>query len=313
MIINSGNLDILFTGFKAAFQGAFTGANTFHKNVALTVPSSTATEKYGWLGQMPQLREWLGPRVVKNLVAHSYAIENLDFESTVSVPRNAIEDDRYGIYTPFFAELGRAAAEHPDVLISQLIADGFNTLCYDGQNFFDTDHPVRLNGSDKPPVSVSNMQAGTDEAWYLLDCSRPIKPFIFQERRAYDLVSKDRPGDDNVFFNKEYVYGVDARANAGYGLWQLAYASKQPLTAENYELARAAMMKQRGDEGRPLGIKPDTLVCGPNLEGAAMRLLNNGTRVVMVEGSDSATLPIAIQNEWANTATPIVTPWMNAA
>lgn len=295
MIINSGNLDTLFTGYKASFQGAFSGAKTFYKNVALTVPSSTATEEYGWLDQMPKLREWLGPRVVKNLVAHSYAIENRDFESTVSVPRNVIEDDQYGVYTPFFAELGRAAAEHPDVLISELIANGFTMPCYDGQNFFDTDHPVGVLGGDYPPVSVSNFQDGDGEAWYLLDCSRPIKPFIFQERRAYDLVRKDRPGDDNVFFEKEFIYGVDARANAGYGLWQLAFASRQPLTAENYELARASMMKMRGDEGRPLGIKPDTLVCGADLEGAAMRLLNNGTRIVMVDDGNSGVVPIAIQ------------------
>ena len=31
--------------------------------------------------------------------------------------------------------------------------------------------------------------------------------------------------DDNVFFEKKYIYGVDSRDNAGYGLWQLAYGS----------------------------------------------------------------------------------------
>ena len=29
----------------------------------------------------------------------------------------------------------------------------------------------------------------------------------------------------------EHVYGVRARVNAGLGLWQMAYASKAPLTA----------------------------------------------------------------------------------
>ena len=125
------------------------------------------------------------------------------------------------------------------------------------------------------------------------------------------LVSKTEPTDDNVFFKKEYIYGSDGRCNVGFGLWQLAYASKQPLTAANYEAARAAMQNQRGDEGRPLGIKPDTLVCGPNLEGAAMRLLNNGTRIELV-GTAPDEVPLAVQNEWKDTAKPIVTQWLAA-
>ena len=79
------------------------------------------------------------------------------------------------------------------------------------------------------------------------------------------------------------------------------------MTADNYEAARQAMMALTGDTGRPLGIKPDTLVCGPALEGAAMRLLNNGSRIVTVGTGDS----VAVTNEWAGTAKVIVTPWVS--
>ena len=151
------------------------------------------------------------------------------------------------------------------------------------------------------------MQSGAGPAWFLLDTSRALKPLIYQERRPYRLVSKDRPEDDNVFNNKEFVYGVDGRSNAGFGLWQLAFGSKAELTPANYEAARAAMMAFKGDEGRPLNIRPDVLVAPPSLEGAAMRLLNNGTRVEIVGENDT---PVAVQNEWANTAKPIVTAWV---
>ena len=67
--------------------------------------------------------------------------------------------------------------------------------------------------------------AANPEQWFLLCTKRPVKPFIFQSRRKPQLVAKDRPNDDNVFWEKEFVYGVDARCNAGYGLWQLAYGS----------------------------------------------------------------------------------------
>lgn len=59
----------------------------------------------------------------------------------------------------------------------------------------------------------------------LIATRRAIKPFIFQIREKPHLVSKNSEQDDNVFWNKEFVYGCDARYNAGYGLWQLAYGS----------------------------------------------------------------------------------------
>jgi phage major head subunit gpT-like protein len=307
MLINQTSLTNLFTGFKSSFNKGFEGAPSVYKLLSTIVPSSTREEIYGWLGQFPKMREWLGDRVVKNLAAHSYKIANRDFEQTIAVPRNDIQDDTFGIFAPLFTEMGRAAAEFPDELVLGLLAAGFATACYDGQFFFDTDHPVG-DGSEAAPVSVSNFQGGAGAPWFLLDCSRPLKPMIFQERNPLGaLVSKDKANDDNVFFRKEYIYGSDGRCNAGFGLWQLAYASKQDLTAANYEAARQAMMGLKGDGGRPLGVKPDTLVCGPTLEGAAMRLLNNGTRIVTVEAGDS----VAIQNEWAGTAKPIVTAWVS--
>jgi len=61
--------------------------------------------------------------------------------------------------------------------------------------------------------------------WFLLDTSRALKPFIVQMRKRPQLVRKDKVTDDNVFFFKKLLYGVDYRGNAGYGLWQLAAAS----------------------------------------------------------------------------------------
>lgn len=310
MQISNGNLNLLFSGFKASFNKGFSGAPTAARDIATVVPSSTREETYGWLGQFPKMREWVGDRVVKNLAAHSYKIANRDFEQTVTVPRNDIEDDQYGVHGPMFEELGRSAAELPDELVFGLLAKGFTTPCYDGQYFFDADHPVG-DAANGGVVSVSNTQGGAGAPWFLLDCSRPLKPMIFQERRALgQLVRKDQDDDDNVFWRKAFIYGSDGRCNAGFGLWQLAYASRQPLTPANYEAARKAMMALRGDEGRPLGVKPDTLVCGSALEGAAMRLLNNGSRVEIPNGT---TTPVSVQNEWAGTAKPIVTAWLDGA
>jgi phage major head subunit gpT-like protein len=196
-----------------------------------------------------------------------------------------------------FQEMGRSAAEHPDTLVFELLAAGFAANCYDGQYFFDTDHPV--TALDGTASSVSNVQSGSGEPWYLLDTSRAIRPFVFQERRPFaNLVSKDRPEDDNVFNNNEFIYGCDGRGNAGYGLWQLAFGSKATLDATNYKAARDAMMNMTGDNGRKLGIRPTLLICGPDNESAARKLLNSE----IASGGET--------NEWKGTAELLVTPWI---
>ena len=65
-IINAENLDLAFRGFKSIYSTAYLAAPSQAAKVAMTVPSSSRDESYGWLGQFPQLREWLdGERVVR--------------------------------------------------------------------------------------------------------------------------------------------------------------------------------------------------------------------------------------------------------
>lgn len=273
MIINAANLRTLYVGFSTRFQNGVNNAPAKWNMVAMEVPSSTAKEEYGWLGATPGMREWVGERIIHNLSLHSYAITNRIFESTVSVKRTEVEDDSFGVLGPAFEMMGRDAATHPDKLVFGLLKAGFTTLCYDGQNFFDADHPVGGAG-DEPVASVSNTGGGSGTAWYLLDCSKPVKPLIFQKRLPYEMQSITNSDDERVFLQDEYLYGVRARANAGFGLWQLAYGSKQTLDVTSYTAARAAMMSFKGDNGTPLDVTPTHLVVPPTLEAAARAVLN---------------------------------------
>ena len=59
-------------GFKTVVTDAMTNAPAFAKEVAMTVPSVSRDETYGWLGSFPAMREWVGPRNVQNLVANGF-------------------------------------------------------------------------------------------------------------------------------------------------------------------------------------------------------------------------------------------------
>ncbi len=291
MIVNQAALAGIYRSFKTIFNQAFDEVSPIWPQVAMRVPSTARSNDYKWLGSFPAMREWVGDRVIKDLAAHGYEIVNKSFEATVAVNRDDIEDDQIGLYTPMVQGLAQSAKQHPDVLLFSLLKQGFSTTCYDGQYFFDTDHPV--GGS-----TVSNSGGGTGAPWFLLDLSRPIRPLIVQIRKEPEFVAVIDPNSDNVFKRKDYYYGVDDRKNVGFGLWQLAYGSKQDLTAANYDAARAAMMSFKNDEGQPLGIKPTHLVYGPSLDGAARKLiaadrLDNGAT-----------------NPWYNTVELIPAPWL---
>ena len=174
--------------------------------------------------------------------------------------------------------VGREAAEFPHQNSYGLLAAGFSTLCYDGQNFFDLEHPVypKVDGTGTA-VSVPNVFVQSadwkGEPWYLLDCSRAVKPLIFQDRRKPELVTKTKVDDDHVFTENEFLFGVSCRRAAGFGFWQMAYAMQGDLTLDNLWIGWQAMRAFKADGGRPLGLKPTHLVMNTKSEKEATQLL----------------------------------------
>lgn len=296
MIINAANLALLRTAFNTAFASGLSQAAPQWNRVATMVPSTTQSSSYGWLGKLPNVREWIGDRVVNSIGQHDYTIKNKPWELTIAVDRDDIEDDQYGVYSPLFTEMGMSTGAHPDTLCFSLLKDGFSTACYDKQYFFDTDHPVLDEKGNE--TSVANTDGGSGTPWFLLDDSRAMKPIIYQSRRSFEFVAKDKPTDDNVFDKREFKYGVDGRNNVGFGFWQFAWGSKQTLDKDAYKDARAALSGMKGDYGRPLGLKPKLLVVPPSLEGAALEIVNSER--------DAA----GATNVWKGTAEVLVVPWL---
>lgn len=301
MQITAAYLNSLRVGFSTAFKNGLSQATALSSRVATTVPANTKEQRYGWLGKIPNVREWLGARVIQNITESDYSIREKPWELTIGVDRDDIETDNIGIYSPLFEEMGLSATAHPEQLVWGLLKAGFSTNCYDGQFFFDTDHPV-LDESGAV-ISVANTDGGSGTPWFLLDVSRAIKPIILQVRRPMsDIIARDKVTDDNVFDYNEFRYGVDGRYNVGFGFWQFAWGSKQTLDAAHYKTARAALLGMKGDYGRPLGIgasgKKLLLVVGPSDESAALKLINNEL------GANGET------NEWKDTAEVLVVPWL---
>jgi len=296
MIINASSLRDLYVGFKTSFNKALNNTASHWEKVAMRVVAVTAEENYSWLTGMPGIREWIGDRLILQLGATRYVVENRDFELTISIRRNHIEDDQYGIYAPCIEQMGLETKRHPDELVFGLLKNGFTKKCYDGQYFFDTDHiGYDENGEE---VTVTNFTAGAAPAWYLLDCSQPIKPLLYQERQPFIFESLTDGTNDHVFFRAKFIYGVRGRSNAGFGLWQLAHASKAEFNEANFTAAREKLTSQKRQSGQPLGINPTHLVVPRSLEAAARKLIN----AQLINGGES--------NIWANAAELIVSDFL---
>lgn len=303
MIINKESIANLFVSLKTTFNKAFGAVDPMWQKVAMKVTSTSGSNDYKWLGRFPKMQRWVGEKKIKSLEAFKYVVTNEDFEATVEVDRNDIDDDNLGMYTIDAQAAGESSAELPDELVFEAINGAFDHLCFDGQYLCDTDHPV-INPTTGNPESVSNKgvvalsaasQAAaiaslgaaknamgkfkdnegrplnvkpnvllvpvaledianalytadrlddgkvnlykgkylpvvsarltSDTAWFLLDMSKVVKPFIYQERKAPVFVSQVDPQSDSVFMQKKFKFGAEARAAAGYGFWQLVYGS----------------------------------------------------------------------------------------
>ena len=296
-IVKSDIPKLLEAGLRAVFFDAFDAAPSNWERFATVMPSEHDAEKYAWLGSTPKMREFKDERVPAGLFEHDYSIKNKTWESSIAVDRAALEDDQYSQIKLRVQGLAEESKRHQDELIFGLLKDGFSSLCYDGQYFFDTDHAegesgnqsnkgtdslsptavqvafttmMKLKDDQGKPMGIvpdtlvvpaelkwaameileslyaSNAEVGKTDSrknvlsgaldlvvspyltnpncWFLLCTKRIVKPMIFQSRIPVEFSALEG-NSENGFMRDEYVYGVRARYNVGYGLWQLAYGA----------------------------------------------------------------------------------------
>jgi phage major head subunit gpT-like protein len=133
----------LNTQYSGIYQSAYDAAVPMYPQLTTFAPSSSKDNTYGWMAKLPKMREWIGERTVHRLAGHGFQIVNKKFELTLAVDRDDYDDDNLGQYTPVTQAIGEEARKHPDTLLFDLMKDGHlaTATCFDGQNFFDTDHP----------------------------------------------------------------------------------------------------------------------------------------------------------------------------
>lgn len=301
MDINRANLATLFQGFNTQFATGFEQVPDTWKKFCGIIQSSAASNIYPFIEQFGGMNEWTDERTVKNYSSQKIEVVNRHFEDTVSIPRNDIEDDQYGLYGTLVGQMGyNAGRVWQDLAISAILSD---PTWIDTKKFFATDRTYgtaaisnkststlsaesyaaarkvmmeykghngknlgvvpnllivgpkneatafsilkdRLhlkaletsestygvgatenpwNGSAELLVLPELSGTGTEDLWFLAATTGMLKPVFVQQRKHPVLVCLDRETDENVFMNREYIYGTDARGEAFLAFPHLIY------------------------------------------------------------------------------------------
>ena len=300
-LITTAAVAAMHTSLSLQYQSGYDATRVFWQDIATQIPSSTTSNTYSWMQQLDQMRQWVGPRVIRDMANSSFTLTNLPFELTLGVDRHDWEDENTGTYGPRAASMGQAAAKLPDQRLALAIAAGQTIpgtgTSYDGVSFFNLNHTINpagvqsnvnalgltaanyetaraammsLTGETGQSLGVTpnllvvnpslegigkrileadiiadavvatagttNVNKGTAKllvvpelsvisatCWFLLDTTKPIKPFIWQLRQAPVFAQMTDPSDFVSFMLRQFIWGVEARGAAGYGPWWLAY------------------------------------------------------------------------------------------
>lgn len=274
---------------NAAFKTQLIGnsGNQQADQLATTINMSTKEVEFPIItGATGPMREWKGSRIVKSVLRDSYRIRTKKFEKTLGIDIEEVEDDNLDVYMPAINTMAIATGNWKAQQVFKALED--NGVGYDGKQLFATDHPEQ-------GANVSNFQAGSGPAWYLLDLSKPIKPILWGERQKPTVKAKTSDSDDNVFWRDQYIWGARARGGAGYGMWQFAFKSKAALNGTNYEAAEQWLRARRDEDGETLDGAPSLLLVPPSLAWDVRRLFGPAT----INGSDNiyqGAIPFAVSN-----------------
>ena len=202
MDISRANLEALFRSYSTAWQEVLgVGQPEPMDFLVSEFPSTTASNFYLWLDKVPGFRRWVGDRVYNHARGQRFEVLNEDYEDSIRLDANDIEDDQYGLYTPIVRMMARSWLElRRDLSLAVLLE---NRRSFTGEAFFSASHAYgshALANLTSEALSVTTFEAAFAAAagWRFSD-GRPVKTrfthLIVGEklrRTAWNIVQNSR-------------------------------------------------------------------------------------------------------------------------
>ena len=207
---------LLEPGLKKLFMENYLKYNegASYKEIATEVASSQDTENYGWLADLPEMREFIDERVINSIGEQTYYLPNKTWENTIGVNRAVLEDEQYGQIQMRINQLAKNTSSHKDKLTFQTLIDGATNLCFDGKAFFATNHAYSGKGAykgsqsnkgnltltaDNLKTSITNMgkiKGSNGEVLGIIPDTLVVPPDL--EWTAKELIESSQLGNSNT-------------------------------------------------------------------------------------------------------------------
>lgn len=262
--------------------------------IANDLPTKGNTAKAKMASRAYGVHEWVDERHKAKIQHYDHTVEVKRWANALTLQYDDLEDEgmNLGQYSMLINEMGDDFVEHRHSLYTDLISAGFAATlgtCFDGQFFFDSDHPLddgttqsnvstaalaeaavfagiqAMEGMKKQNGLLANIQpthlivpsalrqtaeglldkdrtGGGDSnllfkrlrlivdprldsssatAWFLLDASKPLKPFFSADRQPV----RTQMDTGDLFEEGSIHWGGNARYNASYGFYQVMWGS----------------------------------------------------------------------------------------
>lgn len=209
--INDATLQDLNKMLDAKWTAAFEAAPQSQLNALATMyTSTTASNNYAFMEALGGWSLWNGARQFKDVASQQFEVVNNDYECSMKMPKNQLEDDQIGMYVDIVPSMVQGWFKKQQELIFDVLTG--NPVAYDGVTLFKTDR--------------------------------------------------------------------------SYGSSTINNTTTTALSATTFEAAYVAMSSYTDHIGKPLAVRPDTLVVGPSLAKTASDIVGNLYRG---DGETSAT------------------------
>ena len=133
--INDKTLQALNTQLNAKWTAAFEASVQDQASILATqYTSTTASNFYAFLEALGGWSEWNGARQFKDVASQQFEVKNIDYEMSIKMPKNQIEDDQIGMYADIVPTMVEGWFKKQASLINTVLTT--NPLAYDGVALF---------------------------------------------------------------------------------------------------------------------------------------------------------------------------------
>jgi len=152
-LVRSDLLSLMEAGLRTEFFRAYRqlSESSIVPRIATIVRTNLPTQKYGWLGSVPAMREFVDERIPAGLRAYEYAISDQVWEASIAVERRALEDEQYDMIRMRVQDLALEATRHREQLVINALLQ--NGIAYDGKPLFSANHVEGDSGTQSNILS----------------------------------------------------------------------------------------------------------------------------------------------------------------